>query len=309
MSDDQPTRLRDEADSFEQELLRAGAEDAPPADAKTATMAHVLELQRRELSARRGRAFVAGGAAVALAAGALLVLRAPKPSVSVLAEPPPSHSVLAVPVPSGSEEPVSPLAPCSPVSVGSGHDLLIDDFEDGDTRLLVVDKRAGNWVAFNDGTGSMSPRMGAAFPAARIPGGRGESHFGLHTHGGKFTKWGAVLSVELSPRRCYDASKYAGIAFWARGKAQLRVAVKMTQVVAEEFGGSCVKDCFDGHGAERVLTKDWQRYEVRWEELVQNGFGNVLPFDPRSLFSIELAVPASRPAFDYWVDDVSFLPR
>jgi hypothetical protein len=272
-------------------------------------MARVLEQQRRELASKRSRTFAALGGALALAAGVALFLRAPKQAPPLVAEPPPSHSVHAVPAPSASLEAPSPLAPCSPVVVASGRDPMIDDFEDGDSRLLKLDKRAGNWVTFADGTAQQLPRLGVAFGANRIPGGRGESQFGLHTSGGTFKQWGTVLSAELSPRRCYDASAYAGVAFWARGKARLRVGVKMTQVVAEEFGGSCLKDCFDGHSAERTLTKDWQRFEVRWEELAQKGFGPVLPFDPHSLFAIEFAVPANRPPFDYWLDDVAFLPR
>jgi len=186
---------------------------------------------------------------------------------------------------------------------------LIDDFEDGDSRLIVADKRAASWVVFNDGTGQQQPRAGSSFPADRIPGGRGSSRFGLHTHGRKFSKWGAALSVELSPRRCYDASAYAGISFWARGRASVRISVKMTQVVGEEFGGSCLQDCYDGHGALRTFTKDWTRYELRWEDLAQSGFGTPLDFDPHSLYSIEFAVAASQPSFDFWIDDVSFLSR
>jgi hypothetical protein len=217
--------------------------------------------------------------------------------------------VRVVPAPSASLEAPSPLAPCSPVVVATGQDAMIDDFEDGDSRLLKLDKRAGSWVTFGDGTAPQLPRLGVAFDANRIPGGRGASQFGLHASGGTFKQWGTVLSAELTPRRCYDASAYAGISFWARGKARLRVGVKMTQVVAEDFGGSCLKDCFDGHGTERALTHDWQHYEVRWEELTQKGFGPPLPFDPHSLMAVEFAMPAHAPAFDYWLDDVSFLPR
>jgi hypothetical protein len=309
MTDEALTRLRDAAGSLEQELLRSGHEDVPAPGAKTAAMARVLEQQRRELAWKRSRTLAVLGGAVALAAGVALSLRAPKPAPPLAAEPPPSHSVRAMPAPSASLEAPSPLAPCSPVVVAAGQDATIDDFEDGDSRLLKLDKRAGSWIAFGDGTAPQLPRLGVTFAANRIPGGRGKSQFGLHTSGGTFKQWGTVLSAELTPRRCYDASAYAGVTFWARGKARLRVGVKMTQVVAEEFGGSCLKDCFDGHSAERALSKDWQRFEVRWEELSQSGFGPVLPFDPHSLFAIEFAVPANRPPFDYWLDDVAFLPR
>ena len=186
---------------------------------------------------------------------------------------------------------------------------MIDDFEDGDSRLRISDKRAGYWLTFNDGTGKQEPRAGSTLVANRIPGGRGDSHFGLHSSGSRFSKWGAALSVELSPRRCYDASASAGITFWARGQAHLRVAVKMTQVIGEEYGGSCVENCYDTHGVERSLTANWRQYQVRWEELTQQGSGPVLPFDAHSLFALEFGVPGGRPPYDFWIDDVSFIPR
>jgi hypothetical protein len=186
---------------------------------------------------------------------------------------------------------------------------MIDDFEDGDTRLLLADKRAGSWITFNDGTAKQSPRVGSVFPANRIPSGRGASRYGLHATGGRFTKWGSVVAAELNPRRCYDASAYAGLTFWAKGNIKLRISPKMTHVVTEEFGGSCQKDCFDGHGALRELTGQWTRYDVRWEELTQRGFGSPIPFDPRSLYSVEFQMLQDQTPFDVWLDDVAFLPR
>jgi hypothetical protein len=309
MSD--PTeRLRNGVGSLEKELLDSAAEDRPAPNTQPAAIAAVLSRRKRELAARRKRVLAGVGAALGLAAGVALFVRAGRPQAAkVAAEPAAFQSARAPSATSVSALPASPLAPCTPVAVGSGQQPLIDDFEDGDSRLILSDKRAGSWVVFNDGTGQQQPRAGASFPADRIPGGREGSRFGLHTHGSKFTKWGAVLSVELSPRRCYDASAYAGIAFWARGRAKVRVAVKMTQVVGEEFGGSCIKDCYDGHGASRTLSKDWQRYALRWEELAQVGFGTPLPFDPHSLYSVEFAVAADQPSFDFWIDDLSFLPR
>jgi hypothetical protein len=75
------------------------------------------------------------------------------------------------------------------------------------------------------------PRPGSLFPATKIDG-RGDSHFGLHMAGGKFAKWGATLAIELSTRRCYDASVYSGIEFWARGHGSIRPTVKMTQILS-----------------------------------------------------------------------------
>lgn len=304
---DDLARLSDEPGSLEQELLRSAASDGPGRGVYDAALAAVLVERRRERAARSRRRWAAAGAVVALAA-AMLLLRAPGPEPKVVAEPPVSRSV-PVPPPSSSVVPIAPFAPCTPLSIGSGREPMIDDFEDGDTRMPAVDKRAGYWIVFNDGTGKQEPRSGSVFPAHRIPGGRGNSRFGLHSTGGRFTKWGAVLAAELNPRRCYDASAYAGLTFWAKGRATLRISAKMTQVVSEEFGGSCVRDCFDGHGAFRTLTRDWQKFEVRWEELAQRGFGTQVEFDPRSLYSVEVQMPQGQPPFDVWIDDVAFIER
>jgi len=48
---------------------------------------------------------------------------------------------------------------------------------------------------------------------------------------------------------------------------------------------------------------------VTWAELKQRGFGQAVPFDPRSLLSLELSVDPEQTPFDFWVDDVSFLAR
>ncbi|HET7538747.1 MAG TPA: hypothetical protein VFK05_02710 [Polyangiaceae bacterium] len=302
------TRLRDESGSLEQELLRSADADRPARGTREATLAALRSRTQRDFHARSRRLAVAV-AALTLAAGAVLLVRDRVAPPRLRAEPPAaSHVSGAAPAPSTAPAP-SPLDDCAPAAVGSGQQASIDDFEDGDGRLLVIDKRAGTWIVFNDGSGQQKPLAGSAFRAERIPGGRGASLFGLHTSGSKFSKWGAVLGVELAPRRCYDASAYAGVVFWARGRATLRVGVKMTQVVAEEFGGSCVQDCYDSHGAVRALSKDWQHYEVRWEELRQSGFGMQLAFDPHSLLSIEFVVGANQPPFDYWIDDLSFLTR
>jgi hypothetical protein len=131
----------------------------------------------------------------------------------------------------------------------------------------------------------------------------------MHTSGGKFTKWGALLAADFSPRRCYDASAYAGLTFWARGRGSFNVVAKMTQVAPGEFGGSCTHDCYDSHRATITLSNRWQEQRVTWAELKQKGFGQALPFDPRSLLSLEFTVGPEQTPFDFWVDDVRFLER
>ncbi|HEX2671546.1 MAG TPA: hypothetical protein VHM25_11775, partial [Polyangiaceae bacterium] len=213
-----------------------------------------------------------------------------------------------VPVPSASAS-TAELEPCTPAMHATGSEPLIDDFEDNDARIASIEHRAGFWSASNDNTGKQRPAPGGPLAMTRIPGGRGASQFALHTSGNKFTKWGALLAADFSPRRCYDASAYAGLVFFARGRGSFNVVAKMTQIAPEEFGGSCKHDCYDSHGATIPLTNEWQEHRVTWAQLKQKGFGQNVPFDPRSLLSLEFTVAPEQTPFDLWIDDIRFLQR
>jgi hypothetical protein len=256
------------------------------------------------------------GAGVGLAALVALWLRVGPLQDTPLAReqrPLPSQSAAAAPAASDAHAANAPntseLEPCTPAMRAAGNEPLIDDFEDDDARIAPLEHRAGFWSAFNDNTASQRPTLRGPLAMTRIPGGRGSSRFALHTSGGKFRKWGALLAAEFSARRCYDASAYAGLTFWARGRGSFNVVVKMTQIAPEEYGGSCTHDCNDSHRALVSLTSTWQEKRVTWAELEQKGFGQVVPFDPRSLLSLELTVAPEQTPFDFWVDDVRFLER
>jgi Carbohydrate binding domain (family 11) len=302
-TDQVPERLSQEPGTPEQELLRSAKADRPDAQLYAKTVKRVLDTHRRDSNLRRYRALGAVAAALAVAAGAALLLRPPSPAPRMTAEAAP---VAAPPKPTPSV-PQAPPGACAPVSIGAGKEPLLDDFEDGDTRIPLLDKRAGSWIVYNDGTAKQEPRQGSIFPATRLPQPRGTSRFGLRSTGGKFTKWGAAVAIELTPHRCYDASAYAGFAFWARGRGTVRVNLRMAQVVGEEYGGTCVSNCYDSHGVVRTLTREWKRYEVRWEDVLQQGFGTQVAFDPHWLYSLEFALPQGQPPFDFWLDDVTLL--
>ena len=306
-----PERLSGSADGDVRELVRSASIDAPSNAARRAALENVLS----EYRSRHARLWLwAAVAAVCLGLGLAYAAHA-RPAPTALAREPRSVPRIASGMsitsaaPSASVQVPEDLQRCTPAARASGNDPLIDDFEDGDTRILHVERRAGSWATFNDGSAVQRPSAGVLARADRIPGGRGSSHFGLHTSGGKFKTWGAGIATDLSPRRCYDASAYAGVSFWARGRGKFNVVVKMTQVVAEEYGGSCLHDCFDGHRLAIALSSDWEQHFVRWEELAQTGFGTPVPFDPRSLLSFEVQVLPEDTPFDFWIDDPSFILR
>ena len=310
-------RLSAASDLAARELVRSAALDAPSVAVREASLAHVLSSHRRRRAQQR-RAWVAAGAALSLAAAlALWVRSARSPEMHLAREllVPSGVSSLAqrnvappAPSPSAAELPPA-LQPCTPAVRATGNEPLIDDFEDANSLISPLEHRAGVWAPFSDGTGVQRPFGGGSVTPERIAGGRGSSLFALHLSGTKFSKWGAGLNGDLTARRCYDASVYAGLTFWSRGRGSFNVYVKMTQLVPEEFGGSCAHDCYDGHHAKVLGSAKWQEQRITWAELKQTGFGMQIPFDPHSLLSLELSVAPDQTPFDFWVDDVRFLVR
>lgn len=305
-----PARLSQSADPAARELVGSARLDVPSAGSREASIEQVLGRFRQQRAQRRV-AWLAAGSAVALAAAFALWVRANHaPATPLAREVPPAPVTIASgatpPAPSaGSPE----LEACTPAVVAEGKAPLIDDFEDANTRIAALEHRAGFWSESNDSTGVQQPTLGIPFVMSRIPGGRGDSRFALHTSGSKFSKWGAVVSTEFSTRRCYDASAYAGLGFWSRGRGSMNIVAKMTQISPEEYGGTCTHDCFDGHKATIALSSKWQEHRVPWSELKQKGFGQPVPFDPHSLLSLELSVSPDQTPFDFWVDDIRFLER
>jgi hypothetical protein len=308
-----PERLIAAEDPALRELVRSARADGPEPELRAASMSSVLA-EYRQRRARRRLAGAALGSVAALAAVFALWLRFhPTPETQLAREVPSSSSrnvATALPPRASSARALPPeLQPCTPAVRADGSAPLIDDFEDADTRIAALEHRAGFWSTSNDGTGSEVPAPGGAFPMSRIPGGRGTSQFALHVRGGKFSKWGVLLSADLSARRCYDASAYGGLAFWARGRGRVDVIAKMTQTAPEEYGGSCTHDCYDGHRKTIDLSGQWHEERITWAELEQRGFGPPLAFDPHSLLALEFnSLPENTP-FEYWIDDLRFLPR
>ena len=308
----EPERLSASEDAAARELVRSARADGPDPEPRAAVMSSVLaEYRQRRARQRLGWAVL--GSVAALAASLALwagVHRGPETSLAREVRSSSSSVVRVAPPRAASSTALPPdLEPCTPAVRAEGNAPLIDDFEDGDARIAPLEHRAGFWNTSNDGTGLEVPSPGGPFPVSRIPGGRGASRFALHVRGGKFSKWGVALSTDLSARRCYDASAYGGIAFWARGRGHVDIIAKMTQTAPEEYGGSCTHDCYDGHRTTIELSSQWHEERITWAELKQKGFGPPLTFDPRSLLGLEFSSMPAQTPLDYWIDDLRFLPR
>jgi hypothetical protein len=203
----------------------------------------------------------------------------------------------------------------------------IDDLEDGDTAILPSQGRMGGWYTYNDGSGGTQiPEPMTLSSAATIPeGSRCQSFFAFHTVGGGFTKWGAGVGILLAPptdtgaKQPYDASAFAGVAFWIRlgdsGPVSASVRFNMTTAQTSPEGGGCdpavasgPTACHDHFGVQLMLAPFWTRVIIPFSQLSQQGWGRASPvgFDRGQLLDIQFQVTAGAP-FDFWIDDITFL--
>jgi endoglucanase len=114
----------------------------------------------------------------------------------------------------------------------------------------------------------------------------------------------------IDPKAPYDASKYAGIAFWAkRGENSTpKVRLKVPDSNTDPDGGVCT-ECFNDFGADLTLTEQWKKYTVPFAAMKQmEGWGSPAPssIDKSKLFGLQWQVVAQGVSYDVWVDDVQF---
>lgn len=286
-------------------VLRAGREEVAPqalAEGITERLRHQSELCQLAAPRRgllRPSTALVGAAAVAAAAA----------SVAWFARSPWADSAIApesASAPSrGSSTPAAvtpPPDPCRARRAAEGGAPLIDDFEDGDDAVAPLEQRAGfwRWVREIDAPGTAPALLPAPRPAATA-----SNRLAIHVKGGALRDWGSVVEVSFRPP-CYDASRYAGIAFEARGPGRIYVAPRAVSVIPLAEGGTCELDCHNPHVKKLDLSEGWQRYEVRWVEAWQRGIGKPA-LDPSRLNSLAFLVRAEDTPYDVWLDDVRFL--
>jgi hypothetical protein len=209
-----------------------------------------------------------------------------------------------------------PEAPPSPSSVD-----LIDDFEDGDLVVSNSDGRGGSWWATNDKSsgGTQEP---TPFRASEIAGCQGALRY-LTTRGSGFRKWGAQMGMLFlhtgsAVKRPYDASKYAGVTFWARsGKGTEKVRVSLVGKDTEASGGVCQENptgqtavaCNNHFSAELSVGSSWKAYTVLFKDLKQTaGWGKTASApDLTTTFGLLFTVSETAGSFDLWLDDLAFV--
>jgi len=184
---------------------------------------------------------------------------------------------------------------------------LIDDGEDANNQVLKVEGRDGYWFTFADNEGTTVEPKG---DFRMTPGGPPGSKYAARMTG-KVAPAGKSLYVGMgfalrSPKRPYDASKYQGVSFWAKGPG--RVRFKTPDVNTTPEGDRC-DDCYNDFGVDLVLQDKWLRYTVPFERLSQQpGWGDPAPEVAKDmLFAIQWQFSAADTEFDIWIDNVEFV--
>ncbi len=121
----------------------------------------------------------------------------------------------------------------TPPSLCPVMDDLLSDFST-DNGLYPVDGRVGGWYTYADKSGFgtlVPPEMGAAPPDLDTGNPNCSGPGTLHVISSGFADWGSAMAVDFklkvnvdaggTAKGTYDASKYRGIAFWARAAAPI----------------------------------------------------------------------------------------
>ena len=210
----------------------------------------------------------------------------------------------------GADAGTTPIDVCQ--SVPQGTRALVDDFEDGDSVALPETDREAYWFTIHDDSAGMIDPDTQFLP---VPGGAHGSALAAHITASGYSVWGAGFAANISQFaggiRCpYNASKFSGLRFFARGKSQVRVELLIPEIVDQQFGGKCNPNagqvCYDTHGVSISPTEDWKLYSFPWSAFTQRNFGTQAAFRPDAIMSIQYSFEIGDLPADVWFDDVAF---
>jgi hypothetical protein len=241
-----------------------------------------------------------------------------------------------------------------------GTDDLISDFATSN-GIYATDGRQGGWYVYGDTFGTFDPPKveGAPYPIDLTTGNPNCSGAGsLRLKATGFTGFGAAMGTDFKPRApadggtlgpkgTYDASKYRGVAFWAKAAAPMKfVQVKFpdvntdTEAPAHEnptciLNAASAMNCspylvrlgepVDGGtaGFEKyanvTIDTTWRRIEILFADTKQDPTNPGYKPTPDQLdvkrllgMAIQVnanfgTVPPSANNFELWIDDVQFV--
>jgi len=196
-----------------------------------------------------------------------------------------------------------------------GPDGVIDDGEDGNNQNLPNAGRGGYWYTFKDkGTTTVEPQAGEEGGTFAMSEGGHGSQFAARYHGKIGTGaplFGGMGMNFVDPKAPYDASKYAGISFWAKKGANStgKVRLKVPDLNTDPEGGACT-ECFNDFGGDLNLTEDWKQYIFPWKAMKQMpGWGSPRKphITPSKIYGIQFQVNVPSANYDIYVDDLKFI--
>ena len=183
-------------------------------------------------------------------------------------------------------------------------DRLLSDFEDGTTELVEVANRNGSWIHGRDLTSS-SVTIGPSSDCAARGGWAGHLAASMPTSWGN--NWTAFFRAptQKSPVP-YDARQYGGVSFWAAfgGKNGPSFGVPFGIVTMETSQPACTSHCDDHYVTALTLTRDWRRYELRFDDLEQEKSPQV----PMRRDQLVGFIIWTQQQCDIWIDDVRLEP-
>ena len=258
--------------------------------------------ERRPFSTRR-LAMTLAVPGMAFAAAALFLKFKPLPRVDIHPENLSQRQRASLsPVPA-LPSPAKVGDPCARRLHAVGKTPLIDDFEDANPLIVSEEGRVALWALYQD---NEAPGAASALAPTLRPQPTRANRYALHVKGGELRAWGAALQISFTPS-CYDASVYAGISFSAKGPGRIYAGVREVRTVPVEYGGTCMKDCYDSHQKKVNLSSAWGTYSIEWGEMHQRGY-DTPPLDSTRINSLSFLIQPGDTPFDLWIDDVKFIP-
>ena len=196
-----------------------------------------------------------------------------------------------------------------------GPEAVIEDGEDNNNQVIVQDGRNGYIYTFADHEGStitpQSGELGGTF--SQSPGGANGSGFAARMTGKVATAEIVYVGMGFNltdPKEQYDASKYKGLAFYAKKgpNSTSKVRLKVPDVNTDPDGGICGA-CYNDFGKDLILTEEWQKFTIPFDDMRQMpGWGSPRPsgITPSKLYAIQFQVNDKGKDYDIWVDDLQF---
>ncbi|HEV8549350.1 MAG TPA: carbohydrate binding domain-containing protein, partial [Polyangiaceae bacterium] len=177
---------------------------------------------------------------------------------------------------------------------------MISDGESAN-KTNFTQGRGGYWYTFLDtkdnGGSEIWPTSGALGGTFEMSDGGAKGSGGHHARmkgsiGTSDIVYAGMGMNFVDPKGTYDASRYQGIAFWAKKNpgSTPNVRLKVPDAQTDPDGKSC-HQCFNDHGFNLVLADDWQLYTIPFTSMTQEDWGpKDSGIDPSHLYGIQFQV-------------------